>query len=260
LTLSGGSIGLWGSGTTQGLRGVGTTSSATGVRGEASSISGTTYGVYGTASSSSGTGVYGTGNTGGRFLGTNASSPALYVENGSGGDLIGAYGGGNRTFRVTNDGDVYADKAYHCGLGAGAEPGTCLIQGQPADFAEMLPARGNPQPGDVLVIGADGRLLPSTSPYAANVVGVYSTSPSYLGGGDKQGLAGYVPLAITGIVPVKVSAENGPIRPGDLLTASATPGHAMRADPNPPVGTVIGKALAGLDAGTGVIMVLVMLQ
>jgi len=60
--------------------------------------------------------------------------------------------------------------------------------------------------------------------------------------------------------PIKVSAENGPIRPGDLLVTSATPGHAMRAGDKPPQGTVIGKALGGLDHGTGVFRVLVTLQ
>ena len=45
-----------------------------------------------------------------------------------------------------------------------------------------------------------------------------------------------------------------------LLVASSTPGHAMKAAPNPPVGTVVGKALEPLDDNTGVIQILVMLQ
>ena len=62
------------------------------------------------------------------------------------------------------------------------------------------------------------------------------------------------------MVPVKVSAENGAIHPGDLLVASSTPGHAMKAGSDPSVGTVIGKALGSLENGTGVIQMLVMLQ
>ena len=73
-------------------------------------------------------------------------------------------------------------------------------------------------------------------------------------------LTGKIPLAVIGVVPVKVSAENGPIHPGDLLVASSTPGYAMKAGPNPSVGTVIGKALASLLEGTGMIQILVMLQ
>jgi hypothetical protein len=64
-------------------------------------------------------------------------------------------------------------------------------------------------------------------------------------------------------VPVKVSAENGPIQAGDLLTTSSTPGHAMRCEElEQCFGRTLGKALEGLDAGqdTGVIRVLVTLQ
>jgi hypothetical protein len=61
-------------------------------------------------------------------------------------------------------------------------------------------------------------------------------------------------------VPVKVSAENGAIRPGDLLVTSSIPGYAMKAGSNPPQGTVIGKALEGLDQGTGTIKMLATLQ
>ena len=132
-----------------------------------------------------------------------------------------------------------------------------------SDFAELLPASDGREPGDVLVVGSDGRLTHSTEAYASAVVGVYSTNPGFVGGaGEDVGLTGEVPLAIVGIVPVKVTAENGPIQPGDLLATSSTPGHAMKAGPNPAVGTIVGKAMEGLDAaqGTGVIKMLVMLQ
>jgi hypothetical protein len=56
---------------------------------------------------------------------------------------------------------------------------------------------------------------------------------------------------------VKADAGYGAIRPGDLLTSSFTPGHAMRATEIVP-GTIIGKALEPLETGTGLIRVLVM--
>ena len=71
---------------------------------------------------------------------------------------------------------------------------------------------------------------------------------------------GKVPLAVVGVVPVKASTEGGDIQPGDLLTTSAVPGHAMKANANAPQGTVIGKALAALTNDTGVIQMLVILQ
>jgi hypothetical protein len=59
-----------------------------------------------------------------------------------------------------------------------------------------------------------------------------------------------------------VSGENGPIRRGDRLVTSATPGHAMRGtDRRRMPGAVLGKALkAFAGPGTGVIRVLVNVQ
>jgi hypothetical protein len=60
---------------------------------------------------------------------------------------------------------------------------------------------------------------------------------------------------------VKVDAGFGAIRPGDLLTTSPHAGYAMKADAaKVPSGAVIGKALAGLDSGTGSIPILVTLK
>ena len=69
----------------------------------------------------------------------------------------------------------------------------------------------------------------------------------------------HAPLALSGTVPCKVDAGYGPIQVGDLLVVSPTPGHAMRAD-DPAPGTVLAKALEPLDAGTGLVTVLVMLR
>ena len=70
-----------------------------------------------------------------------------------------------------------------------------------------------------------------------------------------------IPLAIVGIVPCKVSAENGSIQRGDLLVTSSTSGYAMRGtDRRRMLGAVVGKALEPLSSGKGVIQVLVTLQ
>jgi hypothetical protein len=51
------------------------------------------------------------------------------------------------------------------------------------------------------------------------------------------------------------------ISPGDMLTASATPGHAMKAtDLAAAQGAIIGKAMTRLDHGRGLVLVLVNLQ
>ena len=101
----------------------------------------------------------------------------------------------------------------------------------------------------------------SGEPYSKAVIGVYSTEPAFIGGqpeADSE-LTGMAPVGMLGIVPTKISAENGAIHPGDLLVTSSTPGHAMRSF-DPPPGTVLGKALETLENGTGVILVLVTLQ
>jgi len=64
-------------------------------------------------------------------------------------------------------------------------------------------------------------------------------------------------LALIGIVPVKVTNENGPIKPGDLLVSSLTSGYAMRWDPSDGSScNLIGKALELLIEESGIILVL----
>jgi hypothetical protein len=70
-----------------------------------------------------------------------------------------------------------------------------------------------------------------------------------------------VPLSLTGRVFCKVDAGFAPISPGDLLTTSPTPGHAMRADdPSRRIGAIAGKALARLGSGRDLVPILVGLQ
>ncbi len=204
---------------------------------------GATYGIIAKSTSTKGVGVYGyskggAGGVGGKFVSYSGNLIEGWEEETPGG------GAAWLRFKVDYNGNVYADGTY-------SSPA--------ADFAELLPAATGLQPGDVLAIGPDGKLVRSSSRYQRSVVGVYSTRPGYLGGSTGDA-AGKIPLAVVGVVPVKVSAENGPIHPGDLLVASSTPGHAMRAGANPPQGSVIGKALAGLASGEGVIQMLATLQ
>ncbi len=72
-------------------------------------------------------------------------------------------------------------------------------------------------------------------------------------------LQNFAPVALAGTVPCKADASYGEIGVGDLLCASPTPGHAMRAE-SPLPGTVVAKALEPLQEGKGVILVLVMMR
>jgi hypothetical protein len=135
------------------------------------------------------------------------------------------------------------------------------------DYAESVDVTGNRTnygAGDVLVIdpNAPGKFLKSAEPYSTVVLGVYSTKPGTVGRRQTTPKsADEVPMAMVGIVPTKVSAENGAIKPGDLLVTSSIPGFAMKGTDRPRMlGAVIGKALGSLESGTGVIEIGVALQ
>jgi hypothetical protein len=69
------------------------------------------------------------------------------------------------------------------------------------------------------------------------------------------------PIALVGKVFCKVDADYGPITVGDLLTSSATEGHAMKAtDASRAFGSVIGKAMVSHMQGRGLIPILISLQ
>jgi hypothetical protein len=152
-------------------------------------------------------------------------------------------------FRVHGNGNVTAEGSF---TGGGA------------DYAEMISAEGDPaafEPGDVLVISSvqDRAVAKSTRANDPSLAGVYSTNPGFVGGGSMQDQPGYVPVAMMGIVPVKVTAANGPIHRGDLLTTSDIPGYAMLAT-DPQFGTILGKAMGELLEGEGVIEIQLLLK
>jgi hypothetical protein len=135
------------------------------------------------------------------------------------------------------------------------------------DYAESVDVTGDRtkyEPGDVLVIDPNvpGKFLKANEPYSTLVAGIYSTKPGTVGRRQLTPKSpDEVPMAMMGIVPTKVTTENGPIKVGDLLVASSTPGRAMKGtDRSLLTGAVLGKALGNLGSGTGVIEVLVTLQ
>ena len=68
-------------------------------------------------------------------------------------------------------------------------------------------------------------------------------------------------VALSGRVYVRADASQGAIKPGDLLTTSAIPGHAMKVtDHLRAQGAILGKAMSALKQGQGLVLVLVTLQ
>jgi len=219
---------------------------AHGVRGKTEGDWNWASGVYGLATQDHADGVTGW-NTGGGVgvYGWSESGTALVGKSASGNLIeLSDSDPGNLRFKVTNDGTVYADGSF---------------TGPAGDFAELVPSRDRDlDPGDVIAVAADGRFTRSTEPYQTSVVGVYSTRPVLLGDVYHEMEAGEkLPLAVVGIVPVKICDEGGAILPGDLLVASSIPGTAMRSERHAD-GAVIGKALEAHEAGEGTIRMLVL--
>lgn len=139
-----------------------------------------------------------------------------------------------------------------------------------ADFSEQFDITStlaDVTPGQVVCIDPDrpGELKLSDKAYDTCVAGVISGAGGVRPGmvmGQKGSVAdGAHPVALTGRVYVKADARRRPIRPGDLLTTSDTPGYAMKVgDSGLAQGAVLGKAMTGLAGGQGLILVLVSLQ
>ncbi|EFK10437.1 conserved hypothetical protein [delta proteobacterium NaphS2] len=189
---------------------------------------------------------------------------AVFSNDGSGA-LIKGFGGdgGEHDFIVENSGRIWNE--------GGVSTTILEIRGG-ADISERFDVNKgaeklDPLPGMVVSIdpGRPGGLMLAQQIYDRKVVGIISGA-----GGIETGMVlgqtgtianGSRAVAISGRVYCLADAENGPIKPGDLLTTSNVPGHAMRVnDYSRAQGAILGKAMSPLDKGKGLVLVLVTLQ
>jgi hypothetical protein len=140
------------------------------------------------------------------------------------------------------------------------------IQLSGADYAEDFDIvdPDGAAPGSVMVLDDSSGVRMSSQAYDRRVAGVVSGAGNYKPAVILDRHATKTPrrpLALMGKVYCRVDASESPIAVGDLLTTSATPGHAMKAE-NPALafGAVIGKALRPLASGRGLVPILVALQ
>ncbi|MEI6782314.1 MAG: hypothetical protein WCQ21_15500 [Verrucomicrobiota bacterium] len=136
-----------------------------------------------------------------------------------------------------------------------------------ADVAEPFPLSDQEIPkGSVVVIDDEhpGQLKLSIEPYDMRVAGIVSGANGINPGitlRQNGALEGDQNVALSGRVYVLADAANGPIKPGDLLTTSSLPGHAMKVtDHARAQGAILGKAMSMLKEGKGLVLVLVTLQ
>ncbi|WP_051317057.1 hypothetical protein [Ectobacillus panaciterrae] len=209
-------------------------------------------GVFGANNSAKGAGVHGNGpevgvggfSEGGK--GVLAQSKTGIGILAQGGGLAGRFEGNvHVTGNLTSDGDIFLSHA------------DC------AEDFDIFEA-DTIEPGTVMSFHEDGSLQQSQYAYDKRVVGVVSGAGNYKPGiilDKQQERMNRKPVALMGKVYCKVDADYAPVEIGDLLTTSATPGHAMKAtDPFKAFGTVIGKAMHPLKEGKGLIPILVALQ
>lgn len=197
----------------------------------------------------------------------------------------------NAAFLVRSQtGDVLADSGFygsgfHAGSADVAELVTVSEQVEPGDVLQLDPqnpghyrrARASSPALLAGVVSTSPGFLLGTDPHASAVgrcaldVGLASGDSDSRPASPDLGLASasstlslppttsrQALLALVGMVPVKATDEGGPIRVGDLLVVSSTPGCAMRWDPasEGDRAGLVGKALEALEEGQGVIRVL----
>jgi hypothetical protein len=122
---------------------------------------------------------------------------------------------------------------------------------QYADLAEMYTADAEYVSGTVVVFGGSAEVTADAQDGDPRVAGVVSTNPAYIMNNTLQSTH-VATVALTGRVPCRVV---GPVRKGDMMVAAGQ-GRA-RAEADPRVGTVIGKALENHNSESGTIEIVV---
>ncbi len=210
----------------------------------------------------------------GRFEAPNATAAGeqqyLTVGNTSNGGYI-AYMQSNASLGLGLHGSAATIniKGGNVGIGTAAPgayklnvAGDVFVSGQitagPGDVAEEFFTDKDYPAGTVLVMDNNGykSSRACNKEYDSTVIGVISEQPGMvIGRIDGKHKA---PVALTGVIKVRINDAGGKIRKGDLLTTSSMIGEAMKAA-EPKIGTIIGKALED-DSDKGWIMALVNLK
>ena len=122
------------------------------------------------------------------------------------------------------------------------------FEGEINDGVELY--TGEIEAGDIIVISEEGHYARSSEPYDSTIAGVESGNRGrfLLEEGNSDREDGKRQVGLVGHVLVNVTTENGFIMPGDYLTTSSIPGHAMKATES---GMTVGKALDAFDGSEG---------
>jgi hypothetical protein len=268
--------------TSIGVYGLSDSSEGNGVVGLATDTSGTVYGVVGTSQSPNGAGMLAAGRYGGADLvldgdtwywddGKISSDPfwpssSIYLVSNHDVqiELDNNADDDDANFTIVNGDDSLI---FNVDDGGTTHVQVLHITGG-SDLAEPfeIAGAGSLVPGLVVAIDPEhpGQLRVADRAYDRTVAGCVSGANGLNPGLtlEQEGLTvGGLPVALSGRVYCWADASYGSIQPGDLLTSSDTPGHAMRVSAYERAqGAIIGKAMSSLDEGQGLILVLVTLQ
>jgi hypothetical protein len=120
-----------------------------------------------------------------------------------------------------------------------------------ADLAECYTADAQYAPGTVVMFGGTAEVTQCNQPDCPRVAGVISTNPAYLMNSAQDGV--YIAtVALVGRVPCRVQ---GPIKAGDMMVSAGN--GTAKAEANPAMGTVIGKAVQSHAGDAGIIEIAV---
>ena len=181
------------------------------------------------------TGPQGSAGPSNTILATSTTSGTYYIP------LVGAAGSNQTVYTDTGITVNAATNVINC----------TAVNAQYADLAENYAGDAAYEPGTVMAFGGSAEVTMATEDSTPTVAGVVTTNPSYLM--NSHLAAEFVTaVALHGRVPCKVV---GKVRKGDMMVAAGN--GAARAEANPKIGTVLGKALADHDGDAGVIEVVI---
>lgn len=124
-----------------------------------------------------------------------------------------------------------------------------------ADLAERYAADASYEPGTVLVFGGEAEVTITSQSTNVGVAGIVSSNPGLTLNSDAGNSDTHPYIALKGRVPCRVV---GPVRKGDLLVTSSTPGCAESVNHIDYGHAVLGKSLeTNLDMGEKLIEVFV---
>ena len=162
---------------------------------------------------------------------------------------------GNITGNISTNSIVNSGTSATGNIGSSSKPFNTLFaiatSALYADLAENYLADADYAPGTVVSFGGDYEITQCNVDEDPTIAGVVSTQPAYQ---MNEGLTGdfVTSIALMGRVPCQVV---GPVKKGAMMVSA---GNGMaRAEANPIMGSVIGKALQSFDGSTGIIEIVV---